>query len=61
MSKFQFRVEMRVGQGMREVDADAFSETGAWFIFYREPPRGGREEYWRVRSEDVVSMEVKRT
>jgi hypothetical protein len=56
----KFRIEMRVGQDMREVDADRFGSADGWLIFYRDPPQGGHsKEYWRVQTADVVSMETK--
>ena len=56
----KFRIEMKHGQDMREVEADSFNpDIQGWMIFYREPPQGGRREYWRVRLESVVSMESK--
>lgn len=57
---FTFRVEMRVGQDQRRVDADNFGEVDGWLIFYRRPPQGGIQEHWRARLVDVVSMETVR-
>lgn len=58
--RYRFRLEMRTGQDMREVNADSFAESDAWLVFYRNPPQGGgRVEYWRVQLSDVVSMETK--
>lgn len=55
-----FRLEMRVGQDFRQVEADGFEQTGSWLIFYRQPAIGGRpREYWRVQQSDVISMEIK--
>jgi hypothetical protein len=55
-----FKIEMKVGQEQRLVDADRFSATTeeGWIIFYRKPPTGGIVEYWRARLEHVVSMET---
>lgn len=55
----RFNIEMRVGQDMRQVDADSFGQAEDWLIFYRKRPQGGSHEYWRVRLADVVSMETK--
>lgn len=57
---FQFHVEMRVGQGLRVVNADSFTSDDHWLIFYRKPPQGGLLEYWRVRIDVVAGMETKR-
>ncbi len=54
-----FRIEMRIGQDMRHVEADHFVEQDGWWIFYQKPPQGGKREYWRVCASDVVSMETK--
>lgn len=54
-----FRLEMRTGQDIREVEADHFREEGRWLIFFRKPPQGGVKEYWRAQLDDVVSMETK--
>lgn len=55
-----FRLEMRSGQDMREVDADKWSEIEGWLVFYRQPAVGGFiREYWRVQRSDVISMETK--
>lgn len=54
-----FRIEVTHGQDQREVEADAFASEGEWLIFYRNPPQGGRREYWRIRTECVVCMETK--
>ena len=59
-TKFQFKVEMKFGQDQRIVDADSFSAEGDWLVFFRNPARGGKEEYWRTRLDCVVSMETKR-
>lgn len=54
----KFRLEMRVGQDVRDIEADAFAFQDQWMIFYRKPPTGGTKEYWRVQTADVVSMET---
>lgn len=55
-----YRIEMRFGQPIREVEADHFLKQDGWWIFCRCPPQGGpSKEYWRVFSGDVVSMETK--
>lgn len=58
----EFRLEMKHGQSQRIVEADRFiSETASgWLIFYRKPPQGSIEEYWRARLDSVVSMETVR-
>ena len=56
-----YRIEMRVGQDMRHVEADQMLEREGWFIFLRKSPQGGSAaEYWRVQSADVISMETKK-
>lgn len=57
---YRFRVEMRTGQDMRIVEADSYREDDRWLIFYRKPPQGGTQEYWRVRMDVVASMETQR-
>lgn len=57
--KYRFRIEMRTGQDMREVNADSHGQTDDWLIFYRNRPQGGGPvEYWRVRMDVVASMET---
>lgn len=59
--EYEFRLEMRTGQDMRHVNADSRAESDGWLIFCRKPPQGGAAlEYWRVRLDDVVSMETLR-
>jgi hypothetical protein len=60
MANFRFRVEMRVGQDQRVIEADSFTSDDQWMIFYRNPPQGGKVEYWRVRMDVVASMETQR-
>lgn len=55
-----FRVEMRVGQDFRNVEAHFWQQYDGWMIFYRRPPTGGTVECWRVQCCDVVSMETRR-
>ncbi len=50
---FRFRIEMLEGQKMRQVDADTFGVKDGWLVFYR-----GDGEYWRTRTDVVVSMET---
>lgn len=57
---YKFRVEMSVGPETRIVEADACREVGCWLIFYRNPPQGGTQEYWRARMDVVVSIETQR-
>lgn len=57
--KFTYRVEMSIGQDMREVDADSYMLLDGWIVFSRKPPQGGSAEYWRVKDEHVVSIETK--
>lgn len=53
----KYQLEMRFGQTYREVEADSWDDSGGWMVFYRLPPEGGHaQEYWRVRTSDVVSM-----
>jgi hypothetical protein len=56
-----FRVEMKHGQDIREVEADSYSPGDAfgWMIFYRRPAQGGTQEYWRVRLDSIVSVETR--
>lgn len=54
-----FRLEVRTGQDIREVPADFWKEDGRWMVFYRRPPQGGTQEYFRIQLADVVSMEIK--
>lgn len=58
--KYRFLVETRFGQDQRQVFADSYGQTDDWLIFYRNPPQGGKDEYWRVRLDAVVCMETKR-
>lgn len=58
MSGNRYRVEVKFGQDIRQVDADNFAESGDWLIFYRKPPQGGLVEYWRVRMDCIVAMET---
>jgi hypothetical protein len=53
-----FKLEMRVGQDQRVVEADSRTEEGDWFVFYRRPATGGTVEYWRVKQADIISMET---
>lgn len=55
----EWKVEMRVGQDQRIVEADSLAERDGWFIFYRRPPTGGQTEYWRVWQTDVISIETR--
>lgn len=57
---FRFNIEMNTGQDLRRVDAASFSQEGDWLVFYRKPPQGGTQEYWRARMAHVVSMETVR-
>jgi hypothetical protein len=58
--KFRYYLEMRAANPRREVTADSYQESGDWLIFYRNPPQGGKDEYWRVRLDAVISMETRR-
>ena len=53
-----YRLEMLSGQPTREVDADTISYDEEWIMFYRKPPQGGTYEYWRVKNNQVVSIET---
>jgi len=53
-----FRIEVKYGQPQRMVEADTFCEVDGWLIFYRKPPTGGTQEYWRVRLEGILAMET---
>ncbi|ASK88479.1 hypothetical protein SPHFLASMR4Y_01732 [Sphingorhabdus sp. SMR4y] len=61
MADYTFRIQMNVGQDMRHVEADGYKQEDPWLIFYRKPAEGGTSEYWRVKTDCVVSMETKRT
>jgi hypothetical protein len=52
-------IELRGFHVCREVQADAWRERDDWLIFDRNPPQGGKREYWRVRLSEVISMETK--
>lgn len=38
------------------IEADSWEFRGDWLVFYRNPPTGGKFEYWRVRIERVVRI-----
>lgn len=59
----KFRVEMKHGQDQRVIEADSYDPGDAfgWMVFYRRPPQGGTQEYWRVRLDCIVSMETVRS
>ncbi|MBB6424965.1 hypothetical protein [Sphingopyxis sp. JAI128] len=58
--KHRFRLEMRIGQDQRQIDADSYAFSDCWMIFYRGNPQGGQpKEFWRVKTDDVVCMETK--
>lgn len=61
MNRFTFFLEMSQGQSRREVGADEWAEKDGWLVFYRTPPTGGKLEYWRVRTEYIISMETRLT
>lgn len=54
--KFRYLVEMTTGQDQRQIDADSYREEAGWLIFYRNPPSGGKDEYWRARLDFVASI-----
>lgn len=54
--KYRFRVEMTTGQEQRQIDADSYREEFGWLMFYRNPPQGGKVEFWRVRLDHVVCI-----
>lgn len=57
--KFKYRIEMRAGQDLRFIDADSYGCVEGWIIFYRKAPQGGPgKEFWRVKTDDVVSLET---
>ena len=59
-TKFIYRLEMRAPDPQRQINADSYHQSGDWLIFYRNPPQGGKDEYWRVRLDAVISMETKK-
>lgn len=59
-SRFIYRLEMRAADPQRQINADSHHESGDWLIFYRNPPQGGKDEYWRVRLDAVISMETQK-
>lgn len=57
----EYRIEMNVGQYIRQVEADSFTIEGDWVVFWRFPATGGRAvEYWRAALHCLVSIETKR-
>ena len=52
----EYKVEMRIGQDNRYVEASHWKFSDGWIVFYRMPPQGGVIEYWRVQSADVISI-----
>jgi hypothetical protein len=53
MSKYTYRVELDATPNLRIVDADSFTNTDQWIIFYRS-----NLEYWRVSLDRIISIET---
>lgn len=58
MINTMYHLEMKEGQPSRHVDADHWRANDGWMVFYRKHPQGGIQEYWRVRTDCVVSVET---
>lgn len=58
--KFRYHLEINAPDPQRQVTADSWYESDGWLSFFRNPPQGGKVEYWRCQRDAVISMETKK-